>query len=358
MFPLLLLLCCSASDGSVTEDPGSSTVLYRQEAVKGLHDRVQVHYTTEALARDAGLRNGFIDPELNQQYDKYNLGRTHFAMFGQPANPAPATLSVPLEHLTGLLSGEGGSQLGIDGGPEKGINALQAYGAALGVSLAPRAITPDPFIHGVFAVYNWAEPVRAFPNRPEDRIRVEGYFRHPFTAVKPVGEGLIAQEGTVFFYYTLQFRDTTRDRDLWFVVRLYQDKFARASDPWTTLMDREALAVDGKDPETSIGLIDTFLRPDSTRITPCAGSSQFSLLPFEGERYFAFELSAGQFQKALRDLNAAKVAHAVFSENPRDYTLKHYNINVESWAPTRECNPRLALSWRDIKITAVRAPAL
>ena len=173
--------------------------------------------------------------------------------------------------------------------------------------------------------------------------------------MKPVAEHLIAQEGTVFFYYTLQFRDTTQNRDLWFVVRIYQDKFARPSDPWVTLMERDALAVDGTDPATSIGLIDAILRPGVTRVTPVPGSSSFALTPFSGERYFAFELSGGQFRQALRDLNTAKVAHVVFSESPADYQLKHYNINVESWAPSPECDPRIGLSWRDITVSVVQA---
>ena len=156
----------------------------------------------------------------------------------------------------------------------------------------------------------------------------------------------------------LQFRDTTQNRDLWFVVRLYQNQFARPSDPWTTLMDREALAVDGTDPATSIGLIDAILRPGATRVTPVRGSAFFSLTPFSGERYFAFDLSGSQFRQALQDLNAARVAPVVFSENPADYQLKHYNTNVESWAPSAECDPRIGLSWRDITISMIGpAPA-
>jgi hypothetical protein len=337
----------------VTE-PGTVDVIYRQEPVEDLRRSTQVHYTKEALAANPSLYNGFLAQELNDRYDVFNHNRTQFVMFGQKVNPVPEVLSRSLEDLTGLAvlpAAVDACQLGVDGGPEKGVNALQAKGTALGASLAPRALTDQPFIHGVFAAYNWAEPVVAFPEGPADRIRVEGYFRHPHTSVKQVGEGLVAQEGTVYFYYTLQFRDMTQDRDLWFCVRLYQDKFARPSDPWPGLKDEDGVGVDGTDPATSIGFIDTIMRPASTRITPLPRSAHFSLVPFEGERYFAFDLSAAQFRQGLKDLNAAKVAHVVYSEDPKDYRLKHYNINVESWAPSMECDPRIALSWRDIQIS-------
>jgi hypothetical protein len=338
-------------------------VLYRQEAVRDLRWNTQVFYTAEALKADPSLHDGFVHPDLNARYAVFNTGHTQFAMFGQVANPVPAVLSASLESLTGLAvppADVGSCQLGVDGGAAKGINALQAHGTALGVCLAPRALTDRPFLHGVYGLYNWASPSAPFADHPGARLRVEGYFRHPYTSVKSVAEGLIAQEGAVFFYYTLQFRDTTQNRDLWFVVRLYQNQFARPSDPWTTLMDREALAVDGTNPATSIGLIDAILRPGTTRVTPVPGSAFFSLTPFSGERYFAFDLSDSQFRQALQDLNAARVAPVVFSENPADYQLKHYNINVESWAPSPECDPRIGLSWRDITISmvdSVPAPA-
>jgi hypothetical protein len=153
----------------------NSNVLYRQEVVHDLRWNTQVFYTAEALSANPGLKNGFLHPGLNARYAEFNTGRTQFAMFGQVTDPVPAVLASSLEHLTGLAvppSAVESCQIGVDGGPDKGINALQAHGTALGVSLAPRALTDRPVLHGVYGLYNWANPVAPFARSPAGRLRV------------------------------------------------------------------------------------------------------------------------------------------------------------------------------------------
>ncbi len=290
-------------------------------------------------------------------------------------NPLPALDTPCLAAMTGLaVPSPSLYQRGIKsaGDCNASIHAVQAYDRSIGLSLAPKAVWGDvPALVGIFPLYNMTGdevPSRAaqvFETSSANRVRLEGFFKHPYTNITPIGTHLITEEGLTFFYYTLQFRDvvhaTERNRHIWFTVRLFQDKYVQPTEDLDQLTDTDTASfVDlGADPNTAIGGIDTILRPSSPRISPCGDSAFFSTATQPTEQKYCFEVSGRQFQNGVRDLNARKFRDqvgnlVVFSENPADYALVHINVNAEVWRPgTGAMDPRMALSFRDVRVTEI-----
>ena len=228
----------------------NSNEIYREEEIQDITWNTAIFYTAAALSANKTLHNFFINPSVNDDYDNFNTDHTTAIWWGVPENPVKNHLNIPLEPITGLSVPDSyrGHQIGVNGGA-KGVNALQAYGTSIGVSLAPRALSPEGYIQTITIGSNWTPmaAVRPFSPDAKDYIRVDGFFKHPFSQVASVFPHSIGSEGIILYYYTLQFKDFNHCHlgtgglpacnTIWFIVRLYQEKFADSSEPWDQLKD-------------------------------------------------------------------------------------------------------------------------
>jgi hypothetical protein len=137
------------------------------------------------------------------------------------------------------------------------------------------------------------------------------------------------------------FADSRSKRQFWFGASLFD---LRSADCFP-----DTVHVDAWEVGTGLPILFSALNRKSAWLHPGPGSAQFTDRALDDYRRFDFRLGPTELRAAIAAMKKRLPQMAGASDDPRDYQLRHFNVNPEVYAPEGS-RGQLGLALRDIRV--------
>jgi hypothetical protein len=283
---------------------------------------------------------------------------TWFPYAGSPVYPYPSFIPDsqalwPGAFAPGLspMTGYGGdgdtNSIGQIGGLIYQAHGLQG-GNAIGVSMAPRALTSSSANISLLANYWFCSPNPTPWNTSTGLgIQVAAIMTFPFVYVPGVGDNTIGAKGTVFTYFVVQIGNVNDSSQVIYIApRLLQDQYPAGADA-SSLYQNEF------GPGNQIwhdGANNPILFPElrsGSWISQCSDGS-FNIGHNSVQHTYCFTMSAAQLSTAISNINqASQIPRHNYDTTAANWQVRILNIDMESWAPSGS-DPRMGLNFKGL----------